>query len=62
MVHKIIQHKSGTWSVIDAHGVTVSQGLTNAQAWRVCDKKNLEPISRAEETSDWSFNRAASGQ
>lgn len=35
---------------------------TNAQAWRHLDRLHNEPVSRAEDLSDWIFNKQANGE
>lgn len=31
---------------------------TNAKAWRWIDREENEPVSRAEDVSDWAFNQS----
>lgn len=49
------------WAVV-IDGRQTTTGLTNAQAWRIADKHNSEPINKREQLADWSFKQAASGQ
>jgi hypothetical protein len=35
---------------------------TNASAWRYIDRRDCEPVSRAEHVSDWIFNKQANGE
>ena len=48
---KIVKDKNG-WSVFVGDDL-IEDGLTNAAAWRLADKHNLEPINKREELSDW---------
>ncbi len=51
-----VQGPDGRWYVAE-HGFD-----TNAEAWRWLDRQNNEPISRAEDVSDWVFNKMANGE
>lgn len=61
MALAVKREAGGTWAVFDGDK-RVSGGMTNAEAWRHLDKVSGDPVNRQQESSDWSFNRGASGQ
>ena len=60
----IKQNPDGTWGVY--RGPKGKQDIagpfqTNADAWRWMDRETNQPVSRAEEVSDWIFQKSAGG-
>ena len=49
----VVQAEDGTWNVVAATGDVLASGMTNAEAWRFVDRAAQEPISRAEDVTDW---------
>lgn len=61
----IKQNPDGTWGVYcGPKGKPDVAGpfKTNAEAWRWMDRQEGEPVSRSEKTSEWVFQKMASGE
>lgn len=56
----VVKDKNG-WSVFIGDDL-IKDGLTNAAAWRLADKHNLEPINKREELSDWVQKKEAKNE
>ncbi len=47
----VVKGENG-WSVFIGEEL-IGDRLTNASAWRLADKHNLEPVNKPQEVSDW---------
>ena len=47
-----------SWRVSD--GTSTHYADTNAAAWRLADKLNMDPLNKAQQTSDWSWHEGLS--
>jgi hypothetical protein len=58
-MHRVKLIKGTGWAVYDPRGIIVVIADTNAAAWRIADRLNNEPISKAEDTADWIARKEA---
>ena len=49
---------SGNWEVWTCNKRVDDGGLTHREAWRLYDRYNHEPKSKAEDTSDWIWKKS----
>lgn len=58
---RIVKQSDGKYSVWRGEEL-VKADLTNAEAWRMLDRDEGEPISRSEKVSDWIVGQILGGE
>jgi hypothetical protein len=51
-MYTVTKAKNGNW-LVKQNGAVVAKCKTNAEAWRIVDRKEGEPISQSEKTTEW---------
>lgn len=57
-----VRTADGRWQVVDGEKVLASDFFTCAEAWRWIDRNTGDPISKGEQTADWSWNKGVHGE